>query len=66
MTGTEIHVPRGLLEFQYRKLLKNLCAAVAEERLTIPGALSRLANIQIAIAAMNAVLADPFTKGHVQ
>jgi hypothetical protein len=33
-------------------LLKNLCAAVAEERLIVPGVLSRLANIQIAIAAM--------------
>jgi hypothetical protein len=65
MTGPERLVSCAVLEFEHRVLLKKLRAAVAEEPLTSPGVLSRLANIHIAIAAMDAVLATPFPIGEV-
>jgi hypothetical protein len=48
-----------------RAPLETLCAAVAEEQVLKPGWFSLFANIQTAIAAIDAVLAETITAAGV-
>jgi hypothetical protein len=61
MTDTELLDLRSVLVLRRRALLDNLCVVVAEKRVVQPGFLGLFANIQTAIAAIDAVLAETIT-----
>jgi hypothetical protein len=65
MTDTERLDLRDVLVFQRRALLENLYATVSEEWLVESGSLGLLTPVQTAIAAVDAVLAEPATTERV-
>jgi hypothetical protein len=58
MTDAELQQLRGMLTLQRHTLVRTLCAAVADERLVEPGLLRLLADVQTAIAAVDAELIE--------
>jgi hypothetical protein len=58
MTNSELQHLRGLLTLQRHGLVRTLCAASVEEQGPEPGFIRLLANIQTAIAAVDAELTE--------
>jgi hypothetical protein len=58
MTDAELQQLRGMLTLQRHTLVRTLCAAVGEERRLEPAHLALLADVQTAIAAVDAELID--------
>jgi hypothetical protein len=58
MIDTNLQQLRGMLALQRHALVRTLCAAVADEERCEPGLLRLLADVQTAIAAVEAELID--------
>jgi hypothetical protein len=58
MTDADLQHLRGMLTLQRHTLVRTLCAAVVEEQRCEPGLLRLLADVQTAIAAVEAELID--------
>jgi hypothetical protein len=58
MTDAELQQLRGMLSLQRHTLVRTLCTAVADEQLLEPAHLALLADVQTAIAAVDAELTE--------
>jgi hypothetical protein len=58
MTDAELQQLRGMLTLQRHTLVRTLCAAMVDERMLEPGLLRQLADVQTAIAAVDAELIE--------
>jgi hypothetical protein len=58
MTNAERQQLRGMLALQRHALVRTLCTAVAEERMLEPAFRALLADVQTAIAAVDAELTE--------
>jgi hypothetical protein len=61
MTDAELQHLRGMLTLQRHTLVRTLCAAVVEERMLEPAVVRLLADVHIAIAAVDAAFAEADT-----
>ena len=59
MIDTNLQQLRGMLALQRHALVRTLCAATADEQMLEPAYLALLADVQTAIAAVEAELIEP-------